>query len=183
MVINQIMLLQGNEFIQTQRPVDFAHWLLLLGVLFCIPLNHIFSDGLFNSLASTLTSIGIVALAGQAVIDLIWWSFGTDYEGMNHLAKQIMDSPSLRIPFMTIGPSLFYLGIATHAGRFLKEHTLLSITVIAAVLITGVGSFLMDDRLIILLGHSIMAIGMSGLVFKIDNLGRNLKGNEQLANN
>ena len=70
----------------------------------------VFSDNIFSDLATILTSLGIVALIGQATIDFLWWSYGTDFEGMNKLTSQIMESPSIRIPFMTIGPALFYFG-------------------------------------------------------------------------
>tara|TARA_R110001583_G_scaffold17011_3_gene69311 strand:+ start:2746 stop:2913 length:168 start_codon:yes stop_codon:yes gene_type:complete len=42
LIINQIMLLGGNEFIQNQQPIDYAHWLLLVGALLCLSLNYIF---------------------------------------------------------------------------------------------------------------------------------------------
>ncbi|GAA5020292.1 hypothetical protein GCM10011506_05140 [Marivirga lumbricoides] len=60
---------------------------------------------------------------GQAVIDFLWWSYGTAYEGMNNLTNQIMERPSIRIPFMTIGRALFYLGLAINAGKFIRKHT------------------------------------------------------------
>ena len=168
LILNQVLLLRGNEFIQTQQPIDFAHWLLFFGVLLCISLNYIFSKGLFNSVASGLTTMGVVALVGQAVIDLIWWSYGTDYEGVNRLTNQLMSHPSIRIPFMTIGPALFYLGIAIHSGKFFKKYTAWALVAICGVIITGVGSFALDSRLAIVIGHLVMATGVLMLVFKED---------------
>lgn len=168
LILNQILLLQGNEFIQTQKPIDYVHWLLLLGVLLSLSLNYIFSNGIFNNTASILTSIGIIALTGQAVIDFLWWSYGTDYEGMNKLTNQIMERPSIRIPFMTIGPALFYLGLAIHAGKFIRKFTLWSLMTILGVIITGLGSFAFDSREIIILGHIVLTSGIVGLIFKKD---------------
>ena len=166
LILNQILLLQGNEFIQTQNPIDYVHWLLLLGVLLSLSLNYIFSDGIFNNTATTLTSIGIIALTGQAVIDFLWWSYGTDYEGMNNLTNQIMERPSIRIPFITIGPALFYLGLAIHAGQFIGKFTIWSLMAILGVIITGLGSFAFDSREIIILGHIVLTLGIVGLIFK-----------------
>lgn len=178
LILNQILLLQGNEFIQTQKPIDYVHWLLLLGVLLSLSLNYIFSDGIFNNTATVLTSIGIIALSGQAVIDFLWWSYGTDYEGMNNLANQIMERPSIRIPFMTIGPALFYLGLAIHAGKFIKKPIFWSLITILGVVITGLGSFAFDSREIIILGHIILTIGIVGLIFKKDTITLNTKFTE-----
>ena len=168
LVANQTMLLLGNEFIQTQQPIDYAHWLLFLGVLLSLSINHVLSDNHFSSTASVLTSIGVAALLGQAVIDFLWWSYGTDYEGMNKLTSKVMNNPSIRIPFMTIGPALFYLGLAIHSSKYFKEHTLLSILVIVGVVITGMGSFLYDSRQVILLGHIVMSAGIISLLLKRD---------------
>jgi len=111
LTLNQVMLLGGNEFIQNQQPIDYAHWLLLIGALLCLSLNFIFSGTIFNNVASILTSLGIVALIGQATIDFLWWSYATDFEGMEKLTNQIMEQPSIRIPFMTIGPALSHYGL------------------------------------------------------------------------
>lgn len=175
LILNQIFLLQGNEFVQSQKPIDYVHWLLLLGVLLCLSLNYIFANGIFNHTATILTSIGIIALVGQAVIDFLWWSYGTDFEGMYNLTRQIMEQPSIRIPFMTIGPALFYLGLAIHAAKFIRKHTLWSLIAITGVIITGAGSFAFDSREIIALGHIVLAFGIVGLIFKIDKDQRHTK--------
>lgn len=166
LTLNQIMLLQGNEFIQTQKPIDYAHWLLFIGVLLTLSLNYIFTDNIFRSITSIITSLGVIALLGQATIDFLWWSYGTDYEGMNALINQIMSKASIRIPFITIGPSLFYLGLAMHAVKFIKTRTLWSIVAILGVVVTGLGSFALDSRQIIVLGHFALTIGIVGLIFK-----------------
>jgi hypothetical protein len=169
LIINQVMLLGGNEFIQTQKPIDYAHWLLLIGALLCLSLNYIFSDTIFSNTATVLTSIGIIALVGQATIDFLWWSYGTDYAGMNDLTSQIMSRPSIRIPFMTIGPGLFYIGLATHAGKFIKTHTLWSNLTFLGVLGIGLGAFADDSRMLIVLSHILLTIGITVLIFKKEN--------------
>jgi len=166
LIINQIMLLGGNEFIQNQQPIDYAHWLLLIGALLCLSLNYIFSDNIFSNTATILTSLGIIALIGQATIDFLWWSYGTDYDGMNDLTSQIMSRPSIRIPFMTIGPGLFYFGLATHAGKFIKTHTLWSILTFIGVIGIGLGAFTYDSRILIVLSHILLTIGITMLIFK-----------------
>ncbi len=166
LIINQAMLLGGNEFIQSQQPIDYAHWLLLIGALLCLSVNYIFSDHIFSNLATVLTSLGVVALIGQATIDFLWWSYGTDLEGMYQLTNQVMENPSIRIPFMTIGPALFYLGLTAHAGRFFKTNTLWSVFAIIGVIGIGLGAFAFDSRMWIVVSHILLAIGMVILILK-----------------
>ncbi|WP_445383047.1 hypothetical protein [Robiginitalea sp. IMCC43444] len=168
LILNQVMLLGGNEFIQNQQPIDYAHWLLFIGVLFCLSLNYIFSDSLFSNTATVLTSLGVVALIGQATIDFLWWSYGTDYGGMDQLINQVMERPSIRIPFITIGPALFYLGLATHAGKLIRRAAIWALLAIAGVIIIGTGSFIYNSRLTIIIGHIILSWGILMLAFKKD---------------
>jgi len=176
--INQIMLLGGNEFIQNQQPIDYAHWLLLIGALLCLSINYIFSGTIFSDTASTLTSLGVVALIGQATIDFLWWSYGTDFEGMDKLTRQIMERPSIRMPFMTIGPALFYVGLVTHAGKFIKTETIWSVLTFIGVIGIGLGAFAYDSRMLIVLGHILLALGIVVLIYKKENLIKNSKQHE-----
>ncbi|GAA4273232.1 hypothetical protein U6A24_19965 [Aquimarina gracilis] len=166
LILNQVMLLGGHEFIQNQQPIDYAHWLLLIGALLCLSLNYIFSDNIFSNVATILTSLGIVALIGQSTIDFLWWSYGTDFKGMDKLTTQIMERPSIRIPFMTIGPALFYFGLATHAGKFIRTHPLWPILTFIGVIGIGLGAFTFDSRILIVLGHILLTLGLVVLILK-----------------
>jgi len=84
------------------------------------------------------------------------------------LTGQIMEKPSIRIPFMTIGPALFYLGLATHAGKFIKKHILWSILVFIGIMGIGLGAFTFDNRMLIVVGHILLTIGIIVLFFKND---------------
>ncbi len=166
LIVNQLLLLKGNDFIQAQNPIDYTHWLLMVGVLLSLSFNHIFDKSNFNSMASILTSLGVIALMGQAIIDFVWWSYGSDHTGMNNLINQLMNKPSIRIPFITLGPALFYLGLAMHTGKYLKTHAIWSIVTIIGVIIIGLGSFIYDSRILIVLGHLIFTLGILALVYK-----------------
>ena len=37
LLVGQILLAKGNDFIYNQEPIDFAHWFLLVGVTLLIP--------------------------------------------------------------------------------------------------------------------------------------------------
>ncbi len=87
---------------------------------------------------------------------------------MNDLTSQIMNRPSIRMPFMTIGPALFYLGLATHAGKLIRKQPIWSIAVFLGVVTIGLGSFTYDSRMLIIVGHIILTIGLTVLIYKKD---------------
>ena len=147
LTLNQILLLKGDEFIQTQKPIDFAHWLLLIGAMLSLSTNTVFSKNNYSSVAAILTFAGVVALIGQASIDLVWWSFGTDYDGMIKLIRQLEEKPSIWLTFMAIGPSLFYVGLAIHALKFIKRNVLASLIVIVATIVIGLSSLVWTERM------------------------------------
>lgn len=164
LVANQLLLLKGEEFVQSQQPIDYVHWLLFIGAICSLSVNPLFSGKFFGDIASVLTSLGVLALLGQATIDFVWWSYGEDIDGMSHLVAQIMSEPSIRIPFVTLGPALFYLGVGLHALRRIRVNPIWALLTIIAIVITGLGSFYFVSRLVIVLGHVGLAIGMVPMI-------------------
>jgi len=170
LTINQLLILNGDEFIQKQQPIDFVHWLLLIGAVLSLSVNNVFSNSGIGKIASFLTFAGVVALIGQATIDLVWWSFGTDYEGLIKLINQLESKPSIWITFMAVGPSFFYIGLAIHAVKFLKTNTFASIVVILSTIIIGLASLVWTERLVIVFGHIFLTIGIILLLYRKENV-------------
>lgn len=168
LIINQIMLSKGDGFVQTQEPIDFAHWVLLIGALLTISFSYVFPRSIFNTIATALTLLGIIAHIGMATIDFILWSYGDDYAGMNNLIIQLRNKPSIWIPFMTIGPSLLFIGLATHAWKFIRTHPIGGIVTIGGSVMIGLAAFLWDDRLLVVLSYIIFSTGLVLLVFRKD---------------
>ncbi len=165
LTINQVMLLKGDEFLQAQS-IDFAHWFLLFGALFTIAFSFVFPKSIFNSIATVFTILGIVAHIGMATIDFAIWSFGDDYIAMNEFIIQLRNKPSIWLPFMTIGPSFLFIGLATHAWKFIRTHPIGSIATIGGSIMIGLSAFLSDDRLLVVLAHIIFTFGLVLLVYR-----------------
>ena len=111
-LIGQIILAQGNDFVYSQKPIDYAHWFLLIGAVFLIPKVVSFPKKLFSYVGFPLTLIGIACIIGMCVLDFIWWSFPSEemrIEFTNHISQ----IPSIWKPFITIGPSskVFNVGL------------------------------------------------------------------------
>jgi hypothetical protein len=120
-LIGQILLAQGNDFVYSQKPIDFAHWFLLIGAVFLIPQVLSFPKKIFSRIGIPLTMIGIICLIGMCVLDFIFWSFPNE-EMRNEFASHITQVPSIWNTFITIGPSskVFNLGLLILSFNYLK---------------------------------------------------------------
>ena len=163
LIINQIMLTKGDVFLQTQQ-IDFAHWFLLFGALFTISFSYVFPKSIFNTIASALTILGIVAHIGMATIDFAIWSYGNDYGGMTEFTLQLKNKPSIWLPFMSIGPSLLFIGLATHAWKFIRTHPISSILTIGGSVMMGLSAFLWQDNYLVVLAYIIFSTGLILLI-------------------
>ena len=71
--VGQVMLYQGSALFY--KPIDFAHWCLLLGVVFLIPQVISFPDKVFSYLGIPVVIVGVVSIIGMCVIDFTLWSY------------------------------------------------------------------------------------------------------------
>lgn len=122
-LVGQIILSKGNEFVYNLKPIDFAHWFMLIGVVLLIPQVISFPKKLFSFIGIPLTMIGIICMIGMCVIDFIFWSYPTD-ELRNEFANHLIQVPSIWKSFMTIGPSskVFNLGLLILSLNYLKSE-------------------------------------------------------------
>lgn len=122
-LMGQILLTNGNDFVYSQKPIDFTHWFLLLGVVFLIPQTFSFPRKIFSIIGNPLTLIGIVCIIGMCVLDFIWWSF-PNAEMRKEFTNHISQVPSIWKPFITMGPSskVFNLGLLILSLNYLKKN-------------------------------------------------------------
>jgi len=122
-LIGQIILSKGNEFVYNLQPIDFAHWCLLVGVVLLIPQVISFPKKPMGIIGIPITMIGITCMIGMCVIDFIFWSYPND-ELRNEFAKHLVQVPSVWKTFMTIGPSskVFNLGLLILSFNYLKTE-------------------------------------------------------------
>lgn len=120
-IIGQILLAQGTEFVRSQQPVDFAHWCLLVGVVFTIPHSMSFHKGLHSYFGGSLTLMGITCIIGMCVIDFILWSFKT-IEERNAFIDHLSAIDVIWVPFISFGTGLFNFGLAIQSITYFKNH-------------------------------------------------------------
>ncbi len=136
LLISQLLLTQGNDFVYNQRPIDFAHWLLMLGVVLMIPRTIAFPKTLSGAVGITLTFTGIVCTIGMCVLDFVWWSFPNN-QMRNEFTNHISQIPSIWKPFITIGSSskVFNLGLLILSLTYFKNAKIGVFTILLANLI------------------------------------------------
>lgn len=135
-LIGQIILAQGNDFVYAQKPIDFAHWFLLLGAVFLIPQVVSFPKNIFSYIGIPMTLAGIACIIGMCVLDFIWWSFPTE-EARIEFTNHVSNVPSIWKPFITIGSSskVFNIGLLLLSLNYFKRDKLGVIIVCIATLI------------------------------------------------
>ena len=167
-LIGQILLAQGNAFVYSQEPIDFAHWFLLIGASLLIPQTVSFPNKIFSYLGGPLVIIGIVCIIGMCVLDFLWWSFPTD-EARSEFAKHVSSIPSIWKPFISIGPSskIFNVGLLILSLNYFKGGKLgIAFILFGTLILTHI--IPLPYRLVN--GYAFTLLGFSMILLKRDKL-------------
>lgn len=151
-----------------QKPVDFAHWFNLIGACLLLSFNYIFPKNKLNSVASVVTALGVIAHIGLCAIDFIMWSFGDNDFARNELSKHISNTPSIFYPFIVIGPSLLFVGLAMHAFNFIRTNTMSAAMVVLAAPAIGFSFFVLKDGVCMLLSCVVFVLGLGLLLYNTE---------------
>lgn len=145
--------------------IDFAHWFNLIGACFLLSFNDAFPKTKINKAASVLTTLGVIAHIGLCTIDFIMSSYGNNEIAKEALSHQITISPFIFYPFIAVGPSLLFLGLALHAFTFIKTETVKSLMVILGSIAVGISFFVLKDGIWMLLSCTVFVLGLALLIF------------------
>ena len=164
-VLSYLMFSQGAKLSYFQKPIDFAHWFNLIGAVLMLSFNAVFPKNKLGSVAAFLTTLGVVAHVGLCTIDFIMWSFGNDEIAKADLGAQISNTPAIFYPFVVVGPSFLFLGLALHAANFLKTNTLSALMTIIGAPAVGISFFLLKNGILMLLSCFLFAFGLLLLIY------------------
>ncbi|PWB19382.1 hypothetical protein [Flavobacterium sp. HTF] len=159
-------LLFSNILPNLNTSIDFAHWFNLIGACFLLSFNDVFPKNRINTLASVLTALGVIAHIGLCTIDFIMSGFGTDETAKAALSLQISNSPEVLYPFVIVGPSLLFVGLAVHALNFIKTQTIISLMVVLASAAIGFSFFVLKNGVCMFLSCVVFVLGLGLLLFK-----------------
>ncbi|WP_456518428.1 hypothetical protein [Aquimarina sp. 433] len=93
-------------------------------------------------------------------------SFGNDHVGRNELREQINNTPLILYPFVIIGPSLLFVGLAAHALNFIKTNPIASLMVIIGGPFVGLSYFIWNDGILMLVSCIIFSSGLGILLYR-----------------
>lgn len=153
-------LLFSKVFPDFQGPIDFAHWFNLIGACLLLSFNNVFPKNKLNSVASVITAFGVVAHIGLCTIDFIMWSYGNNEAAKSALGEHISNTPSILFPFVVVGPSLLFVGLAVHAVNFIKTHTVSALMVIIGAPLVGFSFFILKNGILMLLSCLVFSLGL-----------------------
>jgi hypothetical protein len=163
-IVSQLLMSFGYEFLMSQQPIDYAHWALLIGAVlmfglwFNLPVNFSKNVGL------TLMTFGIGGMAGMCTLDFILWASHSNPEIKNDLFGIISNSPSIKYPFLIIGPTLFYTGICISTyGLFARLKWQVIIVNIGALMI-GFGHMILNNQIVPVIGAILLFIGLFSII-------------------
>lgn len=158
-------LLFSNIFPSFNTSIDFAHWFNLIGACFLLSFNDAFPKTKTNKVASILTTLGVIAHIGLCTIDFLMSSYGNNEMAKEALSQQISNSPSILYPFVVVGPSLLFLGLALHAFAFIKTETVKSLMVIVGSVAVGFSFFVLKNGVCMLLSCVVFVLGLGLLLY------------------
>jgi hypothetical protein len=161
LTVGQALIAQGPAFVMAQRPIDWAHWCLLLGALTLtwrvteIPL------GRAGRVGRLLTVAGAAAFVGMSVIDFILWTLPS--EGARQaFARQVLQAPAISLPFLTVGPALLFVGLGILALEWARLMRWQAVLVLIGIGLVGVGQF-GGGRGLVVAGHLIILMGFAAI--------------------
>jgi hypothetical protein len=152
--------------LNTQKHIDLAHWFNLIGAVLLFSFNNVFPKNKINTVASVITTLGIIAHIGLCTIDFIMWSFGNDAIGSEKLREQISNTPLILYPFIIVGPSLLFIGLATHALNFIKTNPISTLMVVIGGPFVGLSYFIWNNGFLMLISCMVFASGLALLLFR-----------------
>jgi hypothetical protein len=166
LLLSRILMSNGTSFINAQHPIDFAHWAMLTGALLMTPFHRFFPKGIFNTIATPMTMLGIAAHIGMCTIDFVLWSYGDAPESRDALIHHLANTPVIWMPFITIGPSLLYAGLATQAWPFVLSHPLAVVLTMLGSVLFVLGHVVFHNEIISIIGFVIFATGLIRLLYR-----------------
>ena len=97
------------------------------------------------------------------------WSYGDNEAAKSALSEHISNTSSILFPFVIVGPSFLFIGLAVHAVNFVKTHTISALMVIIGAPLVGVSFFVLKNGILMLLSCLIFSLGLVLLLHRKEN--------------
>ncbi len=174
--LSQLFLSFGYDFLMSQKPIDFAHWFMLLASLLLFVLWFSLPRNPTKIIGLCLMTIGIGGMVGMCCIDFILWSANDSPEIKQQIFQLISENPSINIPFLILGPTLFYMGIGIATYGLFLEYKWQVVLLNIGLLLIGLGHMIFDNRVIPVIGSIILLIGLLSILLRNHKIEKSIAG-------
>jgi hypothetical protein len=163
MALGQMLLGFGREFIDSQKPIDWAHWLSLVGAVGVAISVARMKSGALGKIAGVLIIIGAIAFIGMCAIDFLLWTLPAE-PTIDDVLDEALNSPGIAIPFLWVGPSLLFIGLALKALEWWRLRIWGVTLLISGTLLSGYGQAI-GNRWVVVASFIMMLFGLTGVWF------------------
>ena len=163
-IISQLLMSFGYEFLMSQEPFDFAHWALFVGAILLFGLWFQLPENSTKNLGLTIMSFGIGGIAGMCALDFVLWASAANPEIKQGMMEIISTSPSINYPFLIIGPALFYTGICIATYGLFKKFKWQVLVLNGGALMIGLGHMVFENRIIPVIGSILLLLGLLSIL-------------------
>lgn len=161
---SQALLGMGREFINAQRPIDWAHWLLLIGAVGAASSVAKMKAGKLGTFATIVILIGAIAFIGMSAIDILLWTL-PPHEVVDKAISEALRTPGIAIPFLWVGPSLFFIGLALKSLEWRKISIVGVTLLVLGTFVSGYGQGI-GNRWLVVISFVMMLLGLLGVMIK-----------------
>ncbi len=162
--ISQILLSFGFQFLMSQKPFDYTHWLMLIGALLLFALWFSLPSNVTKKIGLNIMTLGIGAMVGMCVIDFFVWSLHDNPDFQQQFLNHVMDTSLISIPFLIVGPALFYSGICISTYGLIKRYPWQVILLNIGGLMIGLGHPVLHNAVIAAIGSVLLLMGIGAIV-------------------
>ncbi|MEE4283914.1 MAG: hypothetical protein V2I41_18395 [Pseudomonadales bacterium] len=148
------------DALHAQEPIDFAHWLMLIGVLLLTPQATHFPKFIFNLLGTPLLILGIGLIIGMCVLDFVFWSIKSP-ELKSEIAAHLIGTPAIWAPFMTLSGKIFNLGLLISSFSYFNTSKVGPLVVLLGTFIVYAGGGWLN-----VLGYLVLTAGFAYCFYK-----------------
>jgi hypothetical protein len=170
----QFLIVQGQAFVMAQRPLDWAHWFLLAGAVILMWRLTEIPVGWVGRLGRIAMVAGGAAFIGMSVIDFALWSSPSE-AARQAFSNQLQQTPAISLPFMSVGPSLLFLGLGALVLEWVAAMRWRVGLVLGGIALVGFGQF-GNARWFVVGGHLVILGGLGAMWHlvrsrRVDSLG------------
>lgn len=162
--ISQLLMSFGYEFLMSQQPIDYAHWALLIGAILLFGLWFYLPENPTKNIGLVIMTLGIGGIVGMCTVDFILWASNDNPDIKNKLFEIISTTPSIKYPFLIIGPALFYTGICISTYGLFANFKWQVITLNIGALMIGLGHMVFNNQIIPVIGATLLFVGLLSII-------------------